>query len=73
MAVTLEETFVLQQLGLPEVDLQSTLDELRRDGTRRENVRKNVNTNLYAFNSLQVRFLPELYKPPENCYAGGKT
>ena len=43
---------------------------LRLHGTRLPICEKNVGQALYAFNSLQVKFMPEALKPPMNCLAG---
>ena len=47
---------------------QAALDMLRRHGVRRENVRLNTGTDRFAFNALQINFLPEEYKPPPGSY-----
>ncbi len=43
---------------------------LRLHGTRLPICEKNVGQALYAFNSLQVKFMPEALKPPMDCLAG---
>jgi len=43
---------------------------LRLHGTRLPICEKNVGQCLYAFNSLQVKFMPEALKPPMDCLAG---
>jgi len=43
---------------------------LRLHGTRLPICEKNVGQSLYAFNSLQVKFMPEALKPPMVCLAG---
>jgi len=43
---------------------------LRLHGTRLPICEKNVGQALYAFNSLQVKFMPETLKPPMDCLAG---
>ena len=43
---------------------------LRLHGTRLPICEKNVGQALYAFNSLQVKFMPEALKPPMECLAG---
>lgn len=43
---------------------------LRLHGTRLPICEKNVGQALYAFNSLQVKFMPENLKPPPNTLAG---
>lgn len=74
MAATLEEAFVLiKYYNLPESHLQSTLDLIRREGTRLENTFKNVGTRRYAFTGLQLNLLPVLYRPPKGCYGSVHT
>eukprot|EP01052_Picozoa_sp_SAG31_P009879 SAG31_NODE_529_length_14420_cov_20.000140_12_plen_83_part_00 len=59
----------LQQGGFTLIeDERVILDTLRRHGVRRENVRLNTGTDRYAFNALQMNFLPEEYKPPAGSY-----
>jgi hypothetical protein len=43
---------------------------LRLHGTRLPICEKNVGQALYAFNSLQAKFMPEALKPPMDCLAG---
>jgi hypothetical protein len=43
---------------------------LRTYGTRLPICEKNVGQAKYAFNSLQVKFMPETLKPPMNTLAG---
>mmetsp|Transcript_7952 Transcript_7952/g.9073 ORF Transcript_7952/g.9073 Transcript_7952/m.9073 type:complete len:1253 (-) Transcript_7952:248-4006(-) len=43
---------------------------LRLHGTRLPICEKNVGQALYAFNRLQVKFMPEALKPPMDCLAG---
>jgi hypothetical protein len=43
---------------------------MRTHGTRLPICEKNVGQALYAFNSLQVKFMPESLKPPMNTLAG---
>lgn len=74
MAVTAEEGLLLRRFyNLPETHLQSTLDLIRRDGTRLENTLKNIGARRYAFTSLQLNLLPVLYRPPKGCYGSVHT
>lgn len=69
MGVTLEEVFILQRdYQLPETHFQSSLDLIRREGTRLENTLKNIGERQYAFSSLQIPFLPDLYRPPKGTH-----
>ena len=53
--------------------LETTLEDakaIRTHGTRLPICEKNVGQAKYAFNSLQVKFMPEKLKPPMNTLAG---
>ena len=41
------------------------------EGTRRDNVEKNIGKRIYAFNSVQRSTLPAQYQPPVGTF--GKT
>jgi len=74
MAVTLEQTRILQQeFHLPANNLQNVLDVIRSEGTRLENTRKNVGLRKYAFNHAQKIALPAEYRPPNGCYGKAQT
>jgi len=69
MGVTLEETLILQRdYGMPESHFQSTLDTIRRDGSRLENTLKNIGEKQYAFSAFQIPFLPDWYRPPKGTH-----
>lgn len=73
MSITLEETRALEdflseqkyQLAQPKAQVIGTL---RSYGVRRENVRLNTGQDRYAFNQVQLKFLPADYRPPANAY-----
>eukprot|EP00049_Salpingoeca_infusionum_P002350 m.55857 g.55857 ORF g.55857 m.55857 type:complete len:1021 (+) comp11527_c1_seq1:165-3227(+) len=74
MAVSLELVLLLKENHqLPEDLVQETLDRLRRDGSRRVNVQKNIGDSKYAFNSMQVKTLPKQLRPPPGTYGFGVT
>ena len=43
------------------------------EGTRRDNVEKNIGKRIYAFNSVQRSTLPALYQPPVGTFGKTKT
>ncbi|ETN80039.1 hypothetical protein NECAME_02518 [Necator americanus] len=72
MAVTLEQGRLLRETcGLNAAQLQEVIASLRRDGTRRENCRKNVGKAVYSFSPFQMHFLPKAFRPPGGTYAQG--
>jgi inositol polyphosphate-4-phosphatase len=67
MAVTLEQTRVLQQeFHLPKRNLQNVLDIIRAEGTRLDNTMKNIGKRKYAFSLPQIISLPQEYRPPSD-------
>ncbi|OTF82917.1 hypothetical protein BLA29_010788 [Euroglyphus maynei] len=74
MSVTLEEVrFVFEFLQfdkhLHSHLFQTMLDTLRRNGTRIENVRKNIGAKKYAFNYLCLLTFPMEFRPPLGTYS----
>ncbi|XP_065059300.1 inositol polyphosphate-4-phosphatase type I A-like isoform X2 [Rhopilema esculentum] len=69
MAVTLEAARILQrEHRLPQDLFLKTLNTMRCQGTRLVNSLKNVGIPKYAFNKMQVRAYPSLYRAPEGTY-----
>lgn len=67
MAVTLEQTRILQQeFHLPAGNLQNVLDVIRSEGTRLDNTMKNIGKRKYAFSLPQIMTLPQQYRPPSD-------
>ena len=65
MSVTYEQARIC--MGLSENDLEYQLgmaNVMREFGVRIGNARKNIGKKRFAFNTLQRRMLPEVYKPP---------
>lgn len=74
MAVTLEQTRILQQeFHLPANNLQNVLDVIRSEGTRLDNTMKNIGRRKYAFNLPQVLSLPQQYRPAAGSYGKAQT
>ena len=44
-----------------------------RINVRRENVRINIGSDKYAFNVLQMNFIPDAYKPPAGSFGAKET
>ena len=40
---------------------------LRANGVRLDISEKNVGRRKYSFNALQLRFMPDVYRPPTEC------
>lgn len=74
MAVTLEQTRILQQeFHLPNGNLQNVLDVIRSEGTRLDNTMKNIGRRKYAFNLPQVLNLPHQYRPPSGSFGKAQS
>lgn len=74
MSVTLEEVrytfkFLNLQKDMHSHLFQTMLDTLRRDGTRIENVQKNIGAKKYAFNYLCLLTFPMEFRPPSGTYS----
>jgi hypothetical protein len=75
MQVTYKQSHFLSSVltSISLVDAQSVFDNatlMRVYGTRLPICEKNVGQSLYAFNSLQARFMPDPLKPPPRALAG---
>ncbi|XP_017055612.1 inositol polyphosphate-4-phosphatase type I A [Drosophila ficusphila] len=74
MAVTLEQCRVLvREFQLPAKHVPYALSTMRSEGTRMDNVLKNIGKRKYAFNRTQVSFLPAMYRPPVGSYGKAQT
>ena len=75
MAVTLEEARLLcAHHGLPgrldhdfDPDVLCAANVFRELGVRLPNAEKNTGKKRFAFNNVQRKFLPKLYRPPRSC------
>ena len=69
MAVTAEQAQLLvERHRLGKAEAAALADEMRIHGVRWQNMRKNVSGGQYAFNWLQQRLLPEIYRAPKGTY-----
>ncbi|XP_068159958.1 inositol polyphosphate-4-phosphatase type I A [Drosophila tropicalis] len=74
MAVTLEQCRVLvREFQLPAKHVPNALSTMRSEGTRMDNVLKNIGKRKYAFNLPQVISLPAMYRPPVGAYGKAET
>lgn len=73
MRVTLIEAEILKEIYSVNDELQSILNCLRERGCRRNNTMKNTGVAKYAFNLIQIHFLPELYQPPKGTFKSLET
>ena len=76
MAVTVEQARLLHDhQNVSEAEAMELTEQMRMSGVRWINMRKNVHMGVYAFNWLQQRLLPEVYRAPEGTYKrfGGRT
>ncbi|EDV99536.1 GH12405, partial [Drosophila grimshawi] len=74
MAVTLEQCRVLvREFHLPAKNVPYALSTMRSEGTRMDNVFKNIGKHKYAFNLPQVIMLPAMYRPPVGAYGKAQT
>ncbi|XP_017853022.1 inositol polyphosphate-4-phosphatase type I A isoform X1 [Drosophila busckii] len=74
MAVTLEQCRVLgREFQLPAKQLPYALSTMRSEGTRMDNVFKNIGIRKYAFNLPQTLMLPAMYRPPVGSYGKAQT
>ncbi|XP_055843383.1 inositol polyphosphate-4-phosphatase type I A [Episyrphus balteatus] len=74
MAVTLEQCRLLvQEFHLPAKSVPNVLSAMRSEGTRMDNVKKNIGKRKYAFNLPQVYSLPAMYRPPLGSYGKAQT
>ena len=48
--------------------LMTNVQLMRSEGTRLWICEKNIGRPVYSFNSIQLQFLPELYRPPSNTF-----
>ena len=69
MAVTAEQVrWLVERHGLDADEAPALVDEMRSRGCRWQNMRKNVSKGTYAFNWIQQRLLPEIYRAPKGTY-----
>lgn len=70
MAVTLEEArFIKEHCCIFGDQLTLVLDNIRRNGVRLENCRKNIGKSVYSFSPFQLHFLPKEFCPPSGTYS----
>ena len=76
MAITLQEARLLGEPGAPtwgpgkragSPRRLRRANVLRASGVRLDISEKNVGRRKYSFNALQLRFMPDVYRPPTEC------
>lgn len=74
MQVTYQQSQVLDDRSFEHINTGSSINNLRGimrlHGTRIFICEKNIGTPKYAFNSLQLQFMPEVLRPPTGAIAG---
>ena len=76
MAITAEQAWLLTEChAVSKMEAALLTTRMRTSGVRWINMQKNVHMGVYAFNWLQQRLLPEMYRAPKGTYKsfGGKT
>ncbi|XP_078791940.1 type II inositol 3,4-bisphosphate 4-phosphatase isoform X3 [Oryzias latipes] len=69
MSVTLEQCQILREHhSLSQQHFSTSLDCMRRNGCRMDNVQKNVGNRRFAFSAVQLLTFPKLYRPPDGSY-----
>ncbi|XP_036072676.1 type II inositol 3,4-bisphosphate 4-phosphatase isoform X1 [Oryzias melastigma] len=69
MSVTLEQCQILRERhSLSQQHFSTSLDCMRRNGCRMDNVQKNVGNRRFAFSAVQLLTFPRLYRPPDGSY-----
>jgi inositol polyphosphate-4-phosphatase len=65
MSVTWEQARLLSHFHSLHPDVfSSCMSVMRSAGVRRENAYKNIGKNKFAFNSLQLKMIPDIYRAP---------
>ena len=66
MSITWEQARLLSTFhSLSPLLLQECMTVMRSAGVRRENAYKNIGKNKFAFNSLQLKMIPDIYRAPQ--------
>ena len=74
MSVTLEQARLVQaHHGLSDTHIDWLANVMREHGVRLTNCLKNIGKKRYAFNALQVQFLPKQFRPPKSTIGGGSS
>jgi inositol polyphosphate-4-phosphatase len=65
MSLTWEQARILSDNHrLPSDEFGVAMSVMRSAGVRRENAYKNIGKNKFAFNSLQLKMIPDIYRAP---------
>lgn len=74
MSITWEQARLLNYFQrLPNSEITNVTNQLRSEGVRKENAFRNIGKSKFAFNPLQLRAIPEVYRAPATAISSGQS